>query len=425
MEDLEQYGREAVALRRKIHRRPEEGWTEFETEWLVVNKLRELGWTLRTGTQAVKPEAVMGRSEEIVAKAEERAREHGVPQAFLDEIEGYTGVIAEFDTGRPGPFTGFRFDMDCVMVDESKDASHLPAAEGFGSEIPGSMHACGHDGHTASGLALAHWIVDNKDKLCGRFRLIFQPAEEGTRGGYPMAQAGAVDGLDWFYGAHVGVYCGPGELGVCTGGFLATTKIDIRFTGIPSHAGSDPEKGRSALTAAASAALMMQGIPRHGEGTTRIAVGKLIAGEGRNVTPVHALLQVETRGSTHEINQFMAENVRRIAEGCADAVGVKVEVSKAGEATTLKTTEEGCRMLNAVCNEVVPGHVKTFDSCNGSEDCTWLCRRAVEQGAQTGFFLFGCRHHGHHRSDFEIQDTESLPLALKVFTGLCNRINGR
>lgn len=425
MEDLEQYEREAVELRRRIHRRPEEGWTEFETEWLVVNRLRELMWTIRTGTRVVKPEAVMGRSRELVEKAMERAREHGVSQAFLDEIEGYTGVVAEFDTGRPGPFTGFRFDMDCVLVDESREACHQPAAEGFASEIPGAMHACGHDAHTATGIALARWITDNKERLCGRFRLIFQPAEEGTRGGYPMAQAGAVDGLDWFYGAHVGTYCGPGELGVCTGGFLATTKIDIRFTGVPSHAGADPQKGRSALTAAASAALMMQGIPRHGEGETRIAVGRLVAGEGRNVTPVHALLQVETRGETHEINQFMAENVVRIAEGCARAVGINVEVSKAGEATTLKTTAEGNRVLEEVCSNVASGRVKVFDSCSGSEDCTWLCRRAAEQGAQTGFFLYGCSHRGHHRADFDIQDAESLPLALKVFAGLCRRINGR
>lgn len=425
MEDNTKYYEEMVRNRRELHKRPEEGWTEFETTYFVVEFLKKLGLEVSIGKANINEKEVLGRDPQLVRDGMARALKHGVPQEFLDATEGYTGAVAVLDTGRPGPTTAFRADMDCVLVRETDDPEHLPNKLGFASERPGFMHACGHDGHTASGLALAHWIVDNKDKLCGRFRLIFQPAEEGTRGGYPMAQAGAVDGLDWFYGAHVGVYCGPGELGICTGGFLATTKIDIRFTGVPSHAGSDPEKGRSALTAAASAALMMQGIPRHGEGATRIAVGKLIAGEGRNVTPVHALLQVETRGSTHEINQFMAENVRRIAEGCADAVGVKVEVSKAGEATTLKTTEEGCRMLDAVCNEVAPGHVKTFDSCNGSEDCTWLCRRAVEQGAQTGFFLFGCRHHGHHRSDFEIQDTESLPLALKVFTGLCNRINGR
>lgn len=288
MQDCARYVEEMTRLRREIHRRPEEGWTEFETQWKVFRALEALGWTIRMGLDVIRPEAVMGRNAELVEKAMVRAAEHGVPESFLKATGGYTGLTADFDTGCEGPVTGFRFDMDCVLVEELHDASHLPAAEGFDSEIPGHMHACGHDAHTATGVTLAHWITDHKDELKGRFRLIFQPAEEGTRGAAPMAAAGVVDDLNWFFGAHVGCNCRIGEASVVKKGFLATTKIDIEFTGVPSHAGSDPEKGRSALMAAAAAAVMMQGIPRHGEGDTRIAVGRLVAGEGRNVTPVHA-----------------------------------------------------------------------------------------------------------------------------------------
>lgn len=266
MQDCARYVEEMTRLRREIHRRPEEGWTEFETQWKVFRALEALGWTIRMGLDVVRPEAVMGRNAELVEKAMVRAAEHGVPESFLKATGGYTGLTANFDTGREGPVTGFRFDMDCVLVEELHDASHLPAAEGFDSEIPGHMHACGHDAHTATGVTLAHWITDHKDELKGRFRLIFQPAEEGTRGAAPMAAAGVVDDLNWFFGAHVGCNCRIGEASVVKKGFLATTKIDIEFTGMPSHAGSDPEKGRSALMAAAAAAVMMQGIPRHGEG---------------------------------------------------------------------------------------------------------------------------------------------------------------
>ena len=66
------------------------------------------------------------------------------------------------------------------------------------------MHACGHDGHSAVGLALAHWIWDNKDNLSGKFKLIFQPAEEGVRGARAMVEAGIVDDVDYFVGGHVG-----------------------------------------------------------------------------------------------------------------------------------------------------------------------------------------------------------------------------
>ncbi len=426
MKDIRNYSDEAVSLRRAIHRRPEEGWTEFETEWLVVKTLRALGWTVRLGTDVVEPSAVMGRDQNKVDAAVARAREAGVPDDFIEETDGYTGVVAEWDTGRVGPVTGFRFDMDCVLVEESADAAHPAVSEGFASEIPGAMHACGHDGHTASGLALAHWITDNTDELCGRFRFIFQPAEEGARGAAPMAAAGAADGLNWFFGAHVGMYCKAGELGICRAGFFATTKTDIAFTGTPSHAGADPQKGRSALMAAAACALMLQGIPRHGEGETRIAVGRLVAGEGRNVTPVHASLEIETRGETHDINAFLNDNVRRIVEGAAAAYGVAGTITKAGEGSTLKTTAAGVDVLReAALATVDEARVRTFDKIGGSEDCTILMRRAVEGGADAAFLMYGCDHRGHHRSDFDIGDRESLPLVLSVFSKVVAKTNGR
>ena len=274
-------------------------------------------------------------------------------------------------------------------------------------------------------MTLAHWITDHKDELKGRFRLIFQPAEEGTRGAAPMAAAGVVDDLNWFFGAHVGCNCRIGEASVVKRGFLATTKIDIEFTGVPSHAGSDPEKGRSALMAAAAAAVMMQGIPRHGEGDTRIAVGRLVAGEGRNVTPVHAVMQCETRGSTQEINEYMFESVRRIVEGCAASYGVECRVTKAGEATNFEATPAACGLAVEACAEVFGrDHVTSLETAGGSEDCSILARRAIEHGAEATFLFYGCNHHGHHRADFEIQDTQSLPAALAVLSGICRRTNG-
>lgn len=373
MQDCARYVEEMTRLRREIHRRPEEGWTEFETQWKVFRALEALGWTIRMGLDVIRPEAVMGRNAELVEKAMVRAAEHGVPESFLKATGGYTGLTADFDTGCEGPVTGFRFDMDCVLVEELHDASHLPAAEGFDSEIPGHMHACGHDAHTATGVTLAHWITDHKDELKGRFRLIFQPAEEGTRGAAPMAAAGVVDDLNWFFGAHVGCNCRIGEASVVKKGFLATTKIDIEFTGVPSHAGSDPEKGRSALMAAAAAAVMMQGIPRHGEGDTRIAVGRLVA----------------------------------------------------GEATNFEATPAACDLAVEACVEVFGGdHVTSLETAGGSEDCSILARRAIEHGAEATFLFYGCNHHGHHRADFEIQDTQSLPAALAVLSGICRRTNG-
>ncbi|MCG6197582.1 M20/M25/M40 family metallo-hydrolase, partial [Anoxybacillus sp. LAT_38] len=93
---------------------------------------------------------------------------------------GFTGVVGILDSGRPGPTVAFRVDMDALDLQESADADHLPAAEGFASVNANMMHACGHDAHTAIGLGLAYVLSRMKGDLHGRVKLIFQPAEEGV-----------------------------------------------------------------------------------------------------------------------------------------------------------------------------------------------------------------------------------------------------
>ena len=159
------------------------------------------------------------------------------------------------------------------------------------------------------------------------------------------------------------------------------------------------------IYSAAAAAVMMQGIPRHGEGDTRIAVGRLVAGEGRNVTPVHAFMQCETRGSMQEINEYMFESVRRIVEGCAASYGVECRVTKAGEATNFEATPAACDLAVEACAEVFGrDHVASLETAGGSEDCSILARRAIEHGAEATFLFYGCNHHGHHRAAAEQKD---------------------
>lgn len=417
--------REIIETRRTLHRRPEEGWTEFETTWLIARRIRALGLELLLGTRIIAPDAVMGRDPKLVEAAIERALAAGVPQSFIDETEGYTGAVAVLETGRPGPVTAFRCDIDCVLVTESDAPEHVPAALGFASTRPGLMHACGHDGHAAVGLGLCRWLAENRDRLRGTVKVLFQPAEEGVRGAAAMAASGIVDDVNTLIGAHVGTFARLGEIGLCEGGFLASTKLDVHFRGRPSHAGSDPEKGRSALMAACAAAMMMQGIPRNGEGVTRIAVGRLNAGEGRNVTPVHADMQLEVRGETTAVNRWMTENVINIVEGVKRAYEVEGEVVRAGEAATLPVCPEVLDLIEAAA-KTVPDvtAVKRFNRPAGSEDCTLLLERVVERGGRGAYFLYGCNHNGHHRADFDIQDERSLPVAFAVFTELARRLNG-
>ena len=122
-----QYVEEMIATRRKIHQTPEEGWTEFQTTWLVVERLRALGLKVLLGTQVINPKAVMGRDPKLVEAAVKRALAAGVPQSFIDETGGYPGAVAVLETGRPGPVTAFRSDMDCVLNPIHQIISRPPA----------------------------------------------------------------------------------------------------------------------------------------------------------------------------------------------------------------------------------------------------------------------------------------------------------
>ena len=422
---MQDYAKEMVANRRWLHQHPEEGWTEFETTYFVVSKLREWGLKVLLGTKVINPEAVMGRNEETVKAAIKRALSHGVPQSFIDECEGYTGAVAVLETGRPGPVTALRFDMDCLAIEETDSPEHAPNRLGFHSLYPGFSHACGHDGHTAVGLGVAHWAADHRDELCGVLKLCFQPAEEGVRGGAAMAASGVLDDVDWFAGAHIGCSAHLRQVGVSHHGYLATTKFDLYLTGVPSAAGS-PENGKSALMCACATAMSLGSLPGHSQGITRVQIGKLVSGTARNIVAEHAYMQLEVRGETTEINDYMARNVETTVKGLAQAYGVQYELKRMGEAVTYQGDEEACQILLEEARQV-PGveSVVDMNAKVGSEDCTMLIRRVQEHGGEAAFFYFGCDHHGHHRGDFEIQDEVSLPIGWGVFTRFVQRINAR
>lgn len=426
-DEFDPYVPEMIEVRRRLHANPELGWTEFETTALVATKLQALGFEVHLGREVVDPEAALGRDEKLIAASIERARAAGVSEELLARMDGLTGCVGILETGRPGPTLAFRHDMDALPIQELTDPAtgHLPAVEGFASKRKGVMHACGHDSHTSMGLAVAHWLADHKDELCGRVKMIFQPSEEGTRGSGAMVAAGVVDDVDWFFGAHVGTSAKTGDVQLCRSGFFATTKFDVNFTGLQSHAGNKPEAGKSALIAAANAAIMLTAIPRTSQGVTRISVGRLDAGEGRNITPAHAHMECEVRGGTFAANDYMFGRAMAVIKGAAEMQDVKYEVIKTGQAGVLETTDAAMDEMQKAAEKVPGIKVTTIDDMAGSEDCTLFMHRVMEKGGNPGFFLFGCDHHGHHRPDFDIQDTVNMKPGFEVFVNLARQICGK
>ena len=173
----ESFHEQLVEQRRYLHQFPEVGWTEFETTWYIVQKLQSWGFNVHIGREVIDEKSIRGRNLELVNEARSRAAAHGVPEAFLQKTEGLTGCVAEMDFEKEGPVLVFRFDIDALSVQETDSADHLPNREGFRSKREGIMHACGHDCHTSIGLTVARWIAEHKNELCGKIKIIFQPAE--------------------------------------------------------------------------------------------------------------------------------------------------------------------------------------------------------------------------------------------------------
>ena len=406
-----------IKWRREFHQYPEIGWSEFLTTAKIVKQLRDLNLDVKVGPQVINPEFAFGRQQNIVNKGLEVAKKHGVSDELLQEMQELTGCVAIFDSGKAGPTVALRFDIDCVGVTESDADGHRPKIENFSSCHPGEMHACGHDGHISIGLAVAHWLVENKDKLTGKVKLLFQPAEEGVRGARAMAESGIVDDVDYFLGAHLGFIANSGEIVINPTHFLCTTKLDFRFKGKPSHAGAEPELGLNALAGACHATTQMLGISRHGKGMSRINIGVLKAGEGRNVTPAYAEMQVEVRGENEEINRFMSENAIRMAEGSAHSFKLEMESEVMGEAVDLTNDKQ----LIDILAEVVSQHTEltaiATKPFGGSEDATILAKRVQRFGGKSLYFVVGAdRTAGHHQSNFDFDEKEMLT-AYKLYTG--------
>ena len=320
---------------------------------------------------------------------------------------GKTGIVATMKTEQPGKTVAFRFDMDCNDVEEEKEETHRPSKEGFVSQHKRAMHACGHDGHVTIGLAAAKLLAANKARLSGTIKLIFQPAEEGVRGAYAMVNAGVVDDVDYLFGGHIGFKATTDNcLVTLTDGFLATTKLDAFFTGVSAHAGAAPEQGKNALLAAAQAAISLNTISRHSKGSSRINVGVLNAGTGRNVVPDVASIKLETRGATTEIDEYMVTEAKRIINACAAMYDVDVKIVMAGAAPACFADKElGHEVAELIEEKCHYDEVLEYVDMGGSEDCGYFMERVQQRGGRALYMMYGTQiAAGHHNSHFDFNE---------------------
>ncbi|ANU26268.1 amidohydrolase [Planococcus versutus] len=414
MAEIEPY---VIEQRRKRHGYPEIGFAEYVTTYELSEQLTGKGFSLFYGTELLTSEERMGvPSDEFLKTNEQRALDKGVPPAFLEKMKGgHTGLAAVLDTGRSGPNFAYRFDIDALPIEESDVAEHVPAQQAFRSQITGMMHACGHDGHAAIGLGLVDYLSKNKDRLCGKYTILFQPAEEGGRGAKAIVDKGWLDDADFFLSGHVGLHDLPaGTVAAATSRFLASSKINATFIGKSAHSGLEPNEGRNALLAAASATVHLHSISRHKDGATRINVGTLHAGSGRNIIAEKAFMEIETRGETNQLDEYMQQNAQRILQASASLYDVELELEYVGKAISTSADLKFAGIVERACASSKNLKIVPDLAIGASEDVTYMIERVRERGGLATFMIFASPlPAGHHHPRFDY-DEQALMAGLET-----------
>lgn len=413
---------EMIALRRDFHKYAEAGWMEMRTSSIIARRLTDLGYEVLVGDQVCDPDERMGvPSDEVLEASYRRAVEQGADPEFVEATKGgMTGVIGILRCGE-GPTVAMRFDIDALGVFESHDEDHFPMQEGFVSVNNGVMHACGHDCHATCGLGVAQVLMAIKDQLHGTIKLIFQPAEEGVRGAKSIVEKGHLDDVDYLLGAHTAGEDDKGsDITPGCGGSLATVKYDVVFTGKSSHAGGAPQAGKNALMAASTAVLNLYGIPRHSAGATRINVGKLIAGSGRNVICDEAFMEIEVRGETTALCDYMDTYAKRILETAAAMHDCSVTLKVMGGAQSLTCDLPLVDHVAQICQEELGMKVSDnrLAGLGGSEDVSYMMNRVQSHGGKATFmYIRSKRVGGSHNRKYNIGE-DYIPKSIKVFCGM-------
>ncbi|QCR32260.1 amidohydrolase [Lysinibacillus sp. SGAir0095] len=421
----ENYLQVLAEWRRDFHQFPEPGWLEFRTSAIIAEKLDAWGYDVFVGNEIVDGVSLGVPNKELAEDFYNKAVASNVSSKWLEKMEaGKTGVIGILDTGVEGPTIGYRVDIDALPILESSSENHVPQKLNFRSRYDGFMHACGHDSHATIGLGLAEQLMKVKDKLCGKIILIFQPAEEGVRGGSAIVSSPLLDNIDYLFALHIGTGVPKGTFVAGVDGFLATSKFDVTIRGVAAHSGINAEKGKNALLASAQAVLALHSLPPHSEGVVRVNVGTLEAGSGRNIIPSIAKMQLEIRGETTDINDFYEKQVEQIFNGIGTMYGVQIELDKVGYALNIPSDHQLARILKDTAelqqsvNEII--EYKNFKA--GSEDATFLMQKVQQQGGLACYSIIGTNlAAGHHHEEFDIEEEDMLS-ALEIWLNVPFRI---
>ncbi|WP_318653393.1 M20 family metallopeptidase [Paenibacillus rhizovicinus] len=364
---------EMVAWRRYLHQHPELSFQEKETSRWIAARLREIGCEVKEG------------------------------------IGGY-GIVASVRGEKPGPAIALRTDFDALPIQDEKKTDYI-------STVPGVMHACGHDAHTATMLAIAAFYQANKDQFAGERRFLFQPAEEVSPGGaIGMINDGAIDGIDAVYGVHLWTPFPYGTVATRSGPFMAAPdEIYIDITGKGGH-GALPHETVDAVLVGSALVQALQTIVSRSVNPldpSVVTIGSFHAGSTANVIAERCRLVGTVRTFSEDVRAFVRGRLEAIVSHTASMYGAQASLEyRDGYPTVVNDAKEAERFFKVAVEAFDAESVKESTLIMAGEDFAYYLREVP------GCFMFvgaGNPECGatfpHHHPRFDIDERAMLKSA--------------
>lgn len=364
---------EMVRVRRYLHQYPELSFQETETAQYIAKVYDDLSIPYETGV-------------------------------------GGNGVVATLTGNKPGRTIALRADFDALPIQEENDVPYK-------SKHPGVMHACGHDGHTATLIAVATVLKEYQEQLPGTVVFIHQHAEEYAPGGAkPMIEAGCLDGVEAVFGTHLWATTPLGVLETSTDAFMAgTDRFEITIQGKGGH-GAYPHETNDAIAIGSELVSQLQHIVSRRLDplqTAVVTIGVFEAGNAFNVIADTATLKGTVRYLNTSVQQTVMTEMDNIIQGVCDAFGATYELDYLkGYPPLINHRKEAQRILDT-CTEIeeIKKSVNVAPVMGGEDFAYYMLERP---GA---YFFTGAEkednHYPHHHPKFDI-DERALPIAAKT-----------
>ena len=377
-QDVAELRDQLIATRRDLHLNPELAFQERRTGEIVASRLEMLGWNVKRQ----------------VAE---------------------TGVVGLLTGSGPGRTVMIRVDIDALPIQEPKDRP-------YSSLVDGVMHACGHDGHTAVGLAVAELLSRYRDSIRGQIKLVFQPAEEIMSGAARMIEEGVMKDpvVDRVLSFHLWSGLPLGQV-VSQAGPIFSSADEIRIVvkgrgghgGMP-HLSVDPILIASHVVTALQTVLSREIAPTQ---TAVLGFGTIHGGAAFNVVSDGVELTGTVRTLDDSVREFVLKRTEEISVAVASGLRGEAQFYHVRGSPAVINDRSVAELVAMVAATIVgEDNVVTISPPQVGDDATFFLREAP--GC---YFLVGCANAqrgitaSHHSSQFDI-DEDALPIATRVLT---------